>query len=85
MISLNDAKAIIKNEYGKNLSVLMVGHEDEDIKAHEDFFMSLFTDITFMNSYTKADEYWDNIRKNFDLVVVNLGKNSEKARALRYY
>lgn len=82
MISLNDSKNIIKNEYGKNLSVLMIGHEDEDIKEYEDFFLDLFRDIVFINSNEKADEYWDNIRKNFDLVVVHLGENPEKAKDL---
>ncbi len=82
MISLDDSIEIIKKEYGKNISVLMVGHEDENIEEYEDFFKILFKDLTFINSYTYAEEYWDNIRQDFDLVIVHISKDSAKAKIL---
>ncbi|MEA1891259.1 MAG: hypothetical protein U9N33_00945 [Campylobacterota bacterium] len=81
-MTVAEAESIIHNEYGKNLNILMIADESEEIEAHELYFIQNFTKIVFSNSYEEAKEYWDSNKDRFDLVVIHIKNNYDNASKL---
>jgi len=81
-MKLDDAKLIIKKEYGKNISVFIIANDSEEVEEHELFFIQNFSKITFSNSYEQAWQYFDNHKGKFDLVVVHVSDNLGEAEKL---
>ncbi len=82
MISTKDSKNIIKHEYGKNLSVLLVNDVKEDVSRYIDFFVNLFKNVFICDDYKSGDFYWEHSDNNYDLVIVHINKEVKEVNKL---
>jgi hypothetical protein len=82
MISIQDSKSIIKHEYGKNLSVLVITDANEDVEVYVDFFVDLFKNAFICDDYQSAHMYWDRPNRNYDIVIVHINKEVKEASEL---
>ncbi|MBN2782200.1 MAG: hypothetical protein JXQ66_03055 [Campylobacterales bacterium] len=82
MFTLKDSKSIIKREYGKNLSALMVVDSNENVQEYVDFFTTLFKNIFICENYDSGEYFWQHATKKYDLVIVHINKEKNRANDL---
>lgn len=82
MLNIKDSRAIIKNEYGKNLSLLLILDIEEKVDEYVDFFVDLFKNVLICEDYESGEFFWNSSRKNYDMVIVHIDQEAQKAKEL---
>lgn len=82
MVSSEEAKNIIQCEYAKNLSVILIIDETEDIDEYMNIFVDLFKKVYISSSYDRGHQHYIDSKNKYDLVIVHINKEINQAKNL---